>query len=364
MGRFITGALMLVMLVCGVSRGAAAGDPLESLSPIPANLLLLTPPPADGPVIVQAAFEMHDINQIDDVEETFEFTGVLTLVWQDPRIAFTPTDGVDEMIYQGNYQFNEVATGWYPTVVLANESGMFEVNGVVLRVEPDGTSTLIQTINAKAETDMDMRLFPFDAHRFEAVFQLVGFDRDEVRLESIGGAEAAVLESAARLPHWHITGMNLATREGPAPYGGRVGASSALVVGVDVERDSFYIRRLVSFPLAIIVLLSFSVFWMERSSLGDRISVSFIGILTGVSYQLVMGDALPEISYFTLMHSFLLYSFLTMCGTVVINLWVGSLDKHGHYELGDLVDRRCRWVFPLAYFGGVAGLYLVAGVIF
>jgi hypothetical protein len=101
----------------------------------------------------------------------------------------------------------------------------------------------------------------------------------------------------------------------------------------------------------VIVLLSFSVFWMDRSSLGDRINVSFIGILTAVAYLLVTTDQLPRISYFTLIHGFLNLSFLTMCATVMINLLVGALDKRGKFELGDRIDRRCRWGFPLAYFG-------------
>jgi hypothetical protein len=52
-----------------------------------------------------------------------------------------------------------------------------------------------------------------------------------------------------------------------------------------------------------------------------------------------------------------------MCATVVINLVVGALDKRGRVELGDRIDRRCRWGFPLAYFGlllvmlGVAFLF-------
>jgi len=332
--------------------------------PIPANLLPLTPPPADGPVMVRPSFDLHDINQISDKEETFEFTGVLTLVWRDPRLAFTPTDGVDELVYQGDYQFNEIATGWYPTVVLANASGQFDVTGVVLRIAPDGTCTLVQAIDATAEVTLNMRLYPFDKHRIEAVFELLGFDRDEVRFETVGDTDDTVLESDAGLPHWKVTRLGLSTRFEPSPFGGRKGESSALVVSIDVERDSFYVRWLVTFPLMVIVLLSFSVFWMERSSLGDRTSVSFIGILTGVTYQLVMGDAMPEISYFSVMHSFLFISFLTMCATVVINLWVGAVDKKGRHDLGDLIDRRCRWLFPLFYFTANALTIAVAEVIY
>ena len=53
-------------------------------------------------------------------------------------------------------------------------------------------------------------------------------------------------------------------------------------MSIDLERASFYVRRLVIIPLILIVVLSWSVFWMERSSLGDRINLSFVGILTAV----------------------------------------------------------------------------------
>ena len=353
MRRLTTKALVLVIaLVCGTWRAAA--DPIS----------LLAPPKQEGPVVVRVAFELHDIHEIDDVAETFAFGGVLTLTWNDPRRAFEPADGADEKVFQGDYQFNEVSTGWYPQVVLVNEAGSYQKSGVVLRVEPDGTSTLIEKITAAAETELDMRWFPFDDHRLEAVFEVLGFDQDEVLLEAESASEGSLLDSTVRIPQWTITGASTQIRDRSASNTGRRGVSSAFVVSVDVERNSFYIRRLVTFPLAVIVLLSFSVFWMDRSSIGDRISVSFLGILTGVSYQLVMGNVLPRISYITLMHGFLILSFMTMSATVVINLVVAELDKRGKHELGDRVDHRCRWIFPLAYFGLVLVLFGVASVLF
>jgi hypothetical protein len=144
-------------------------------------------------------------------------------------------------------------------------------------------------------------------------------------------------------------------------YAGRTGVASAFVVSMDVQRESFFMVRLVIFPLMLIVMLSWSVFWMDRSSLGDRISVSFIGILTAVAYQIVVSEILPHISYMTLMNGFLNLSFFIMCATVVINLVVGALDRQGREEAGNLVDRRCRWIFPLTYFGLTA---LMVGVTF
>lgn len=135
-------------------------------------------------------------------------------------------------------------------------------------------------------------------------------------------------------------------------------------MSVDVRRESFFISRLVILPLILIVLLSFSVFWMDRSGLGDRINVSFIGLLTGVAYQLVMSEILPRISYFTLVHGFISLSFFAMCGTVVVNLVVGALDRNHKSDLAARIDRRCRWIFPLGYFGLLLLILAVALLFF
>ena len=146
---------------------------------------LLGPPVGDGPVVVTADFQLQDINSIDDEPETFEFTGVLVLRWKDPRQAFDPkVIGLNEKIYQGDYQFNELSPSWYPQVVLANDCGLYERDAVVLRVGPDGPSTLTTTINAVVETDFSMRLYPFDSQSLEAVFELIGFNRNEVVLQA------------------------------------------------------------------------------------------------------------------------------------------------------------------------------------
>ena len=132
-------------------------------------------PQENGPVIVTASFELRDINSIDVEAETFEFTGVLRLSWHDSRQAFDPSiEGIEEKLYQGNFQFNEVYTGWFPQVILVNESGLYEKHGVLLRVRPDGSLTLLETIDAAAKVDLDLRRYPMDQQRVEAVFEVLG----------------------------------------------------------------------------------------------------------------------------------------------------------------------------------------------
>jgi hypothetical protein len=341
-------------------QGAARQSAPDPKAPA---LAALTLPPTDGgPVRVRARFDLHDINEIDDDSEVFQFTGVMTLVWTDPRAAFDPVAaGVSERLYVGNFQFNESSPSWYPQAVLVNESGLYSKSGVIQRVLPDGTCTLIETINAAAKSDLDMRRYPFDRHVLSATFEMLGYDSSEVvfEVEQPGPVQAA---EAISIPQWDIEGVALSAEDRASAYAGSSGKASALMLSIDVRRQSFYIMRLVVFPLALIVGLSFSVFWMDRSSLGDRISVSFIGILTGVTYQLVMSQSLPQIAYPTLMHAFLYLSFFVMCTTVVVNLVVGTMDKRQNFARGDRIDYTCRWLFPLVYMGMLVTLGVIAAV--
>ena len=355
-------ALVVMLAGCVAMAGAdpVAISPGVSAATLPDKPFLLSPPPEVRPVVVRAHFKLLEIDEINDSAETFSFTGVLTLRWRDSRQAFDPAaKGEDELVFQGDYQFNEVSTGWYPQLVLVNEAGRYESSGVVLRVEADGSSTLIQTLSAVAKAEFDMRRFPFDSQRLEAVFEVLGFDRDEVVLEAEPNAGSTVGRNV-RIAQWTIRNIHAEVRDDPTSDSGEERVSSTFVASADVERESFFMRRLVVVPLVAIVLLSFSVFWMDRSSIGDRLSVAFIGILSGVAYQIVLSDQLPRISYFTLMHGFVNLSFLTMCATVVICLVVSGLDRSGRSELGNRVDRVCRWAFPLVYFGLVFVMYQVA----
>lgn len=340
------------MAVTGVLAAAYCVGAASPTAAEPALFSLPTPFRDGGPVVVQVEFDLQDLNEIDDGAETFEFSGVLVLEWRDERQAFDPTtEGVSEKLYQGAYQFNEVFTGWFPEVVLVNESGLYETHGILLRVRPDGSLRLVQTVNAAAKTDLNLRTFPFDTQRLEAVFEVLGFDESEVMLE-LAAASRGV--AALRVPQWNISRVGTSVRSHRAPHAGKLGMASTFVVSMDVQRKSFFIVRLVIVPLVLIVMLSWSVFWMDQSSLGDRSSVSFIGILTVVSYQIILSEFMPRISYVTLMHAFLSISFYTMCASVVINLRVGSLDRRGQTEDGDRIDRRCRWIFPAVYFGLLA----------
>ena len=83
-----------------------------------------------------------------------------------------------------------------------------------------------------------MSRFPFDGHRLEAVFDVLGFDRERSCCTWIEAASAFARD--IRLPQWTITGVSICTGS-RASYAGRRGIASAFIMSVEVQRESFYI---------------------------------------------------------------------------------------------------------------------------
>ncbi len=356
----------MVLVACCAHLAAAqtvAEPSHESGRPPTTKPFLLGPPKVDGPVMVHASFHLLNISAIHDEAEAVEFSGVLQLVWQDARQTFDAArEGVSEKVYSGGYQFDEISPGWYPQVTLLNAAGQYESRAVILRVKPDGTSTLIEAVDAVAKVNLQMQRYPFDRQRLELVFDVLGFNAGEVALVATP-TSASAPNRTIMVPQWTMKGVEGSISNMDVALAGAVNLRSAFVVTIDMKRKSFFMVRLVLIPLFLIVMLSWSVFWMERSSLGDRMSVSFVGILTAVAYQIMLGGILPHVSYFTFMHGFLNVSMLVMTATVGINLIGGAADKQGDLQRGDWIDRRCRWIFPLTY-TGMIGLMLVWAFLF
>ena len=342
--RWLPCALFCASIVVSVAPAASRAEPF-----------LLGPPDRNGPVTVSVGFFLSDVNEVDEQRETFEFEAILTLKWRDPRQAFEPDEiGVRERTYQGNYQFSEVFDGWWPQLILGNESGDFQSHAVLLRIAPDGAATLVTEIHAVAEMPMELRRFPFDRQGFDAVFEVLGYGQDRVVLvpdaATSGGSEQGV-----NIAQWELLGLRVAAREyDPVYEDGHDGALSQIVVTLEMARRPAHMLQVVVLPLTFLVVLTFSVFWMDRESLGDRMDISFIGILSVVAYQIIVSDAMPAIAYFTLMTGFLYSTYLVLAVGVIVNLVVSKLDQSGRRDLGDRVDHTCRWAVPAGFFGANA----------
>ncbi len=82
----VFGAMFLIPALCYMDTLTAQSDDkrgLELPQVVSNGAYLLGSPNNGEPVVVRIAFQLQDVNEINDEAETFQFTGVLTLTWQD-----------------------------------------------------------------------------------------------------------------------------------------------------------------------------------------------------------------------------------------------------------------------------------------
>lgn len=316
---------------------------------------LISPPKQDNPIKVKIAFELFDLAKIEDSSSTFSFTGQLMLSWMDPRNAFDPSiAGVEEKTYSGDFQFNELSTSWYPQVSLLNESEYYEEGAILAKIQPDGTTTVLKSINASAKTHMDLTYYPFDSQQFRLIFGAFGYDTDQMILEAqdIHMLPADLIESTSE---YTINGVNYFSDTAKSYILGSEKLSSTFVVSINVSRKPGFVIRTVMMPLLLIVLLSFSIFWFDIKSIQDRINVSFIGLLTITAYQLVVGDFLPHVAYFTLMQGIIIISLVSISISIIISMYMNHMIEA--MPKLEKLNTACRLIVPLFYIISLFAMY-------
>lgn len=350
--RLLFSVLSVAVAVVVASASAAAEPP-----DLPAI------PRVEEPLEVGFSFSLVNLTAVNEREETIDFDAVIHMSWLDPRLAYDPAEyGMSEdeftpgdyskaprRIYLTDFAVKEQFPGWWPSVVIPNGIGDRSTTNVAIGVWPDGRVGYAETFYATVETPMSLRRFPFDEQALEVFFHPFVYERDELVLVPNPRLSRTWTQSTG-IAEWTRKGVDMAERPVEKIHlDGSQSTVSELVATVRIERQPMHVLVSIVLPLIMLVLLTFSVFWMDQEGLSDRINIQFIGILSVVAYYFVVKDSAPEIAYLTLMDAFILTSFFLPAAGVVITLVVDRLNRRGRTDLGDRVDLICRWAFPLVY---------------
>ena len=325
------------------------------------NELLLGIPTGDGPLKVFFGFNLVNITDVNEKEETIDFDGELTLSWMDSRLAYDPTEyGLDSWVpgdyskaprkvYLNSFTVNEVFQGWWPTIGLLNGVGNRVVSNPAIGVYPDGRVIYTDSFFAKAETPMDLRRFPFDQQTLEIFFHSSIYSREELLLVPSDNL-ARTWDQNMGLADWTRIGVETAERAVDLLINdGRRFQKSEIVVKIRVARKPTHFLLSILFPMVLLVSLTWSVFWMQKESLSTKVNIAFIGILSVVAYYFVFLDFIPEANYLTLVDAYVLATFLVLAANVVLFVITDSLEQSGKGNIAALIDRTCRWAIPLGY---------------
>lgn len=283
-----------------------------------------------------------DIDAIDDANQNFTANIFLRLRWKDRRLA-DMTSSVRQV---------PLESVWNPRVLLANRTGLVSKSlPDVVTVEPDGTVTYYQRYTGKLSQVLTLSEFPRDKHNFIVQFVAAGYDDEQLEFipdvhpdapSQKGGGMAGQLS----LPDWKILNYE-ANKMTYQP----ISAAHAAGFGLRFEAEryiTYYLWQVV-LPLAVVVIMSWTAFWIKREDVGVRIGVATSSVLTLIAHRFVLASLLPRLPYMTRI------DYLTVGSTVLVLLslffvtLIVVLDNRKRQELTRKMDILARISFPVAF---------------
>ena len=303
------------------------------------------PPSTTGPTEIRAGIFVEDLRDINAVQSSYHFRGVVTVSWCDPRLAFDPDDeGIPERVYFGPEAEAQSEKIWTARGFPVNQVDELQITERAIRIRNDGTVSADLNVSVRLATNYDLRRFPFD--RQQLTLELESFAWNEDELVFVADATSTGFDDDFDIPEWTITGVR--AHEERAIVIRSAKPFSRLVLTIDIERKSGFYLWKVLLPLLIIVALSWSIFWMVDERFGIRVRSSSTGILTIVAYQFVVSQDLPRIGYLTMMDKIMIVSFM-MLAITVLESYLVSRYVEGDHDQAVRIDHTARWLFPLAY---------------
>lgn len=275
-----------------------------------------------------------DIDEIDNVSQSFVANFILAASWRDPGLAHPGPGSISR----------DLDAVWYPAIMILNEQNLRRTFPAMVEIQPDGTVLYRQRYWGSLSQPLELRRFPFDSQRLEITLLALNWGNHPVVLRT--GDRSGLLDRL-RIPDWNVTSWGIeSTQIDP----GAVGAPMpAVVFSLDVDRDRSFFRLKVMIPLLLIVAMSWLVFWLDPALVAPRISVAVTAMLTLIAYRFAIGAMVPRLPFLTSLDYFVLGSSVLVFVGLAVVVWSTQQQSAGHTERALAIDRRARWAAPLLY---------------
>ncbi len=332
------GAAICLLLICDVDR-ARAEVPLS----LGQQNELLRPPLQEGqPIPVSIAIHVINLSDIDEVMQRFHLMFYMFVQWHDSRLAFTPRDPLERFHV---YAIDQV---WHPRLDFINAVGARTISEASLRVEPDGKVLYAERAEAQLSTRFHLRRFPFDeqalqilVHPFVAQAHLVTFKANQEHTW-ISSEE----EAYSSLAQWDL--VSIRTQHDHVPVS-RFGTVPEAHFEILVRRKyTFYLWK-IFLPLLLMVMLSWTVYWIDTRDLNSQVQISITTILTVIAFAFSISLSLPKVPYLTFIDAFFLDCLVFVFFTAIEMTTVHVSGRTRRAKVGVRIRHLSRILVPIVF---------------
>ncbi len=273
-----------------------------------------------------------DLHGINDADQIFVADIAAAVRWRDPRL----TDLAGCVLPLGSI--------WSPRLQIVNRRDLVKVQADVVRVGDGGTVLYSQRGYGEFTVERNLEDFPFDAQ--ELTIQGVSrYPVSDVRI--VVDPTATGRRSDLQLSGWIVGEFTSET--GTFLWEPQNLDLPEVSFSVQVSRQpSYFVWKLIV-PLALVVMMSWAVFWIEAEIVPARLGLSATAILTIIAYQFALSNLLPRLPYLTRMDLFFIGSSALVFLGLVETVTTVALHRSGKNRMASGINRASRIVFPTGF---------------
>lgn len=345
--------LFLILLVIFFSiqpvQGASlitepSGPECNFTSSIPTTI----PSSKGEPTKVSIGIYLLDIVRLYEIKESFEAKFFMKLQWQDPRLAQQLKNSSKP------YCHIDLDNIWHPQAYVYNQRQLVPEFETVVSVNAKGTVTYQQIFDAELGSPLDFRKFPFDTQQLFLQIISLGYKPEEV--EFVENQQINGVSDKLSFVGWSVGVAKTRTKVQRIKLLQR--SLPLFKFEIEVQRKFVFIIWKSIFPLLIIVLATYLVFWLEPTQLIPQVSLTSITLLSFVTYQLNLASRRPQVPYLTGEDTFRIGSIVLIVLALIETIVTYNLAQGELKSLADSIDIWLRWLFPILLFGLILFAFL------
>jgi len=307
---------------------------------------LSRPVSEDGkPTEVNVVGAVLDIDKINSAEQNFTLNFYALFRWMDPRLAHAgPGSAIRDL--------SEV---WNPRLTIINTQRYWENTRDEVEVSPEGLVTYRLHVFGDFSQPLKLHDFPQDRHVFEVPVVAAGYRSDEVAMMPDPRMDSFISENLS-VADWKVSNMQGMPREVTFANGLKL---PGFVFSFEAERMlHHYVIKAIT-PLALIVMMSWVVFWIDPKQVPNQLSVAVTTVLTLIAYHVALSGRLPDIPYLTHMDKFLFSSTVLVFMALIEVVITSHLSSTDQLDMARRIDRTARWLFPLLFVSALGFSFLI-----
>lgn len=295
----------------------------------------------DGkPTEVHVVGAVLDIDKINSAEQNFTLNFYAIFRWLDPRLA---NEGPGSAI-------RDLSEVWNPRLTIINTQRYWANTRDEVEVSPEGLVTYRLHVFGDFSQPLKLHNFPLDRHVFEVPVVAAGYDPHEVVMTPDPRMDSFISENLS-VADWKVSNMQGKPRE-VALANGLV--LPGFVFSFEGERLlHHYVIKAIT-PLALIVMMSWVVFWMDPKQVPNQLGVAVTTVLTLIAYHIALSGRLPDIPYLTNMDKFLFSATILVFMSLIEVVITSHLSSTDQLVKARRIDRTARWLFPLLFVSALA----------